>query len=313
MINKETVNSGIIGGVVGDALGVPYEFSSRTEMIEYPATKMRGYGTYNQPPGTWSDDSSMTLATLDSLVDGVDYEDMMARFCSWYSSAHYTPHGEVFDIGTTTSIALDRYIEEDKSVFECGLTDEHSNGNGSLMRIMPAVLYANAKELSISQQIEFINNVSGLTHAHSISKASCNIYNFIAQEVINHPEQSFKASINKGIDNSRQYYDNSDYPCFNKIYNSLFSLYDDHIFSRGYVVDSLEVALYCCYHTTNYRDAVLRAVNTGGDTDTNAMIAGALAGLYYGYDCIPRDWLEKIVKLDYIKGLCDRFHDSLLK
>ena len=179
------------------------------------------------------------------------------------------------------------------------------------MRIMPAVLYANAKGYSIEEQIELIDNTSALTHAHPISKASCNIYNFIAQEVIENPEEDFKTVITNGINKSREYYENENYKCFDKLYNDLFTLAEADIFSKGYVVDSLEVALYFCYHTTSYKEAVLKAVNTGGDTDTNAMITGGLAALYYGYDSIPSEWLEKLVKYDYIKELCDNFIESL--
>ncbi len=311
MITKDIVYAGILGGVVGDALGVPYEFKTRMDMIEHPASTMRGYGTYRQPPGTWSDDSSMTLATLDSLAKGLNYDDLMEKFCEWIIQGEYTPYGNVFDYGNTTCTALRNYWDKKFTPLKCGLQGEHDNGNGSLMRIMPAILYVNAKGLSVDEQVEIMDTFSSLTHAHSISKASCNIYNFIVQEVINHPSKTFKTLINEGIDKSREYYDNSNYNCFNTLYNSLFSLSDDYIFSGGYVVSSLEVALYSCYHTSNYSDAVLKSINTGGDTDTNAMITGALAGLYYGYDNIPCDWLLKIARLDYIKELCDNFYRSI--
>lgn len=311
MISKNTIYSGILGGVVGDALGVPYEFKSRTDMTKYPATTMRGYGTYRQPPGTWSDDSSMTLATLDSLTNGLDYEDLMIKFCEWIIQGKYTPYGNVFDYGNTTYSALRNYWDIKLNPLKCGLDGDYDNGNGSLMRIMPAILYVNTKGFSIAEQVEVVDNFSSLTHAHTISKASCNIYNFISQEVINHSGKSFKTLINNGIDKSREYYDNNKYNCFNTLYNTLFSLSDDYIFSDGYVVSSLELAVYCCYHTTNYRDAVLKSVNAGGDTDTNAMITGALAGLYYGYNNIPSDWLTQIARIDYIKELCDKFYNSI--
>ena len=185
------------------------------------------------------------------------------------------------------------------------------NGNGSLMRIMPAVLYANAKKYSVGVQIEFIGNVSSLTHAHKFSTASCNIYNFIAQEILNNRDDDFKSLITRGIDKSRQYYDIDEYECFRNVYGSLFSVGDDYLSGKCYVVFSLEVALYCCYHTESYREAVLKAVNIGGDTDTNAIIAGGLATLYYGKDSIPSDWMGSIIRLDYIKELCDEFYDSL--
>ena len=131
------------------------------------------------------------------------------------------------------------------------------------------------------------------------------------QEVLDNPDEDFKVLIENALDKSGKYYDNDDYDCFNRIYDSLFSLNDDEIGSGGYVVASLEVALYSCYHTGNYKEAVLRAVNYGGDTDTNAIIAGGLAAVYYGFDSIPEEWLDTVIRLDYIKDLCDNFYKSL--
>lgn len=312
-MDKETIYAGIVGGVVADALGVPYEFKSYSTMQEYPAIGMMGYGTYNQPPGTWSDDSSMTLALMDSLINGVDYKDMIEKFCDWFLNAKYTPLGDVFDIGNTTRSSLRNYYYDHLDPLDCGLTGGRDNGNGSLMRVMPILLYINAKDLDLDKQIELVDNVSALTHAHKISKASCNIYNFIVQEVLNNKNKDLKTLIGIGIDKSRQYYENSEYDCFETIYNDLFSLSDDYIGSNGFVVDSLEVALYCSYHTDSYEDAVLKAVNYGGDTDTNAMIAGGLVALYYGFEAIPENWLNKIIKLDYILDLCDKFFNSVNK
>lgn len=310
-MNRETVYAGIIGGVVADALGVPYEFTSRYDLRKNPAEGMTGYGTYHQPAGTWSDDSSMTLALMDSLINGIDYEDIMEKFCDWFLKAKYTPLDDVFDIGNTTHFALENYYNMHKSPLECGLSGERDNGNGSLMRVMPILLYINSHDVDLDKQIKLVDNISALTHAHKVSKASCNIYNFIVQEVLNNHEEDFKTLIEIGIDKSRPYYENSEYKCFETIYNDLFSVNDDYMSGRGYVVDSLEVALYSCYHTDDYESAVLKAVNYGGDTDTNAMIAGGLSGLYYGFGSIPQDWLNTIIKLDYIIELCDKFALSL--
>ena len=311
MINKDNVYSGIIGGIVADALGVPYEFNSREKMQQNPATGITGYGEYNQPPGTWSDDSSMTLATMDSLKNGINYKDMIEKFCLWINDAEYTPHDEVFDNGLTTHAALSNYMHNDIYPTESGLTGDRDNGNGSLMRIMPAILYANAMELIPEEKMEFINNVSSLTHAHPISQASCNIYRIIVDEILENPKKDFNELITSGINKSRKYFDNDEFSCFKNLYNDLYNMDESKLSSKGYVVFSLELALHTCYHTNSYKEAVLKAVNYGGDTDTNALIAGGLAALYYGYDSIPEIWLEQIVKLDYIKELCEEFYNSV--
>ena len=134
------VKDGIIGLVVGDALGVPVEFESRSVLEMNPVTDMRGHGTYNQEAGTWSDDTSMTLATMQSIVNknGIDYEDIMDEFCSWiYNDEHNNSEEGTFDYGITTRMAIDRYHFENKDPLKCGGTSERDNGNGSLMRILP--------------------------------------------------------------------------------------------------------------------------------------------------------------------------------
>ena len=136
---------GVMGVVVGDALGCPVQFMSREEIADRPhgpVAGMEGYGTYNMPVGTWTDDSSMALATLSSIIDKgeADPTDIMTRFIAWYEDGEYTPFGEAFDIGNTCSCAIERY-EQERDPMTCGGTSVRSNGNGSLMRIMPACLY----------------------------------------------------------------------------------------------------------------------------------------------------------------------------
>jgi ADP-ribosylglycohydrolase len=139
---KDKIFGGILGLAVADALGVPVEFQSRESLRRNPVTDMRGYGTYNQPPGTWSDDTSLTLCLMDSLAKKgfdsrfprPDYSDIMQRLLAWIDNAEYTAHGEVFDVGIATRKALHRFRNEIEPQV-CGGTSERDNGNGSLMRI----------------------------------------------------------------------------------------------------------------------------------------------------------------------------------
>lgn len=312
MINEYMVYSSIYGGIVGDAIGVPYEFLSRDILRENPITTMDGYGTYNMPPGTWSDDSSLALASLDSLSDGIDYEDMMNNFVGWYANSEYTPEGILFDIGATTKYSIERYIDG-TSPLDCGGSGVKDNGNGSLMRIMPFVLYVSHHKLSKNEMVKIINEASSLTHAHHISKVSCNIYNFICQEIINNKDDlSIKELIINGVDVANNFYQKQDLNEFNRILNlEIFDLKEDDILSGGYVLTSLEASLYSFINSTNYKDAVLTAVNLGNDTDTIGMITGGLAGLYYGYDNIPKEWIETLINKELIDKICNKFISSL--
>ena len=313
---------GIMGVVVGDALGVPYEFRSRDEMKQDPATDMRGYGTYNMPPGTWSDDSSMTLASLASLNEirregmPVDFQDMMERFTSWAVKGEYTPYGEVFDIGRTTLDAIHRYKKSGQDIFHCGGSGEHDNGNGSLMRIMPVCLYAyelqNNQGLSDEDAIALIHTASGMTHNHIRSKIACGLYYFCVRTVLD-GRGSMTDRLQSGIDQGWTFYkdtleDKRELFFYNRCrrIHSLKETSEKDIFSGGYVVTSFTAALWCLLNTDSYKDCVLQAVNLGFDTDTTAAITGGLAGLYYGYRDIPEEWLQKIARREWIEELCDK-------
>lgn len=305
---------GIMGGVVADALGVPAEFKNREELKKHPVTGMRGYGTYNQPAGTWSDDSSMTLATLDSLKNGYDLNDMMDKFVEWRSNGSYTPFGEVFDIGNTCSDAIAHYMRNG-DVRTCGRTGARENGNGSLMRILPICLYMYEKQkaegLTDEAVIEAIHEVSALTHAHARSQFACGLYFFMVREVLN-GNGSLQETLQRGLDAGFAYYANMRETAGELMYYARLctpeefkNLPEEEIESTGYVVATLEAALWCLVNTESYAEAVLKAVNLGSDTDTVAAITGGLAGLYYGYEGIPEEWMKEIKRREWVEGMCE--------
>ena len=310
MINDK-IKAVMLGHAVGDALGVPVEFCERNELVEKPVTDMVGYGTYPYPEGCWSDDTSMSLAALDSLASGkLDFDDIMVKFGEWYYDDEYTPTGEMFDVGTTCSYAIDNYFAYHKPVEECGLTEERSNGNGSLMRIHPFVMYATATFLKGNEEgywlwMECIKRASALTHAHDRSIMGCYIYGYCLSFLL---KEATRESLIAGIKFAGEDLDYlPEFEHYKRIFNSNFEkLTVDDIKSTGYVVDTLEAALWCVLTTNNYRDCVLKAVNLGDDTDTVAAVAGGLAGALYGYDAIPKEWLDTLKRRDYIEEMCER-------
>jgi thiamine-phosphate pyrophosphorylase len=164
----------IIGLIIGDALGVPVEFKSREYLDAHPVTEMIGYGTYNKPSGTWSDDTSLTLALADSIAasDGnLDYQDIMNRFSRWLYDGDYTSDEEVFDVGNTTRNAINRF-SQGVAPIDCGGSGEHENGNGSLMRILPLAFYLDSHDIKVlsTDGVSIISDISSLTHAHPISR-----------------------------------------------------------------------------------------------------------------------------------------------
>ena len=294
------VKDGIVGLIIGDALGVPFEFYSRNELLENPITGMEGYGTYNMPPGTWSDDTSMTLATMQSIVNkkAIDYDDIMNEFVQWMFFNKYTQYGETFDYGNTTGRALQKY-KNGTPANECGGRDERSNGNGSLMRILPLAFI---KDIDI----ETIENISALTHGHPRSKMTCVYYIEIAKSMLER-DLIIDEHIEYANNKIQEYYEGSEELIhFERIFTNDFS---EGILSSGYVINTIETVIYCLRNTDNFRDALLKCVNLGGDTDTNGAICGGLAGIYYGYDSIPEEWIDTIVGINKVLDLCDEFGD----
>ena len=269
-----TLRDAVYGLAVGDALGLPVQFEERGS---FHVEKMTGYGTYNMAPGTWSDDTSLTLATCDSikLMGRIDLEDLMCCMTDWYKNGKYTPDGKSFDVGMTTGAALSRGE---------GLSDEASNGNGSLMRIIPLAFLPEVTD-------DEIREVSALTHGHRISKSACVTYIHIARELLQGRsiKEAVETAVNDGIEES----------LFKNLL-TISSLPVEQIKSTGYVADTLEAAIWTLENTDNFKDAVMTAVNLGDDTDTVGAVTGALAGIIYGYDAIPAEWLKDLRRKDLI-------------
>ena len=305
---------GIMGLVVGDALGCPVQFLSRGEIRRRGlVTGMEGYGTYNMPEGTWTDDSSMALASMDSIIrmKGIDPEDIMKSFMRWEFEGEYTPFGKAFDEGATCTDAIYNF-RDSRDYRTCGRTGEYANGNGALMRILPVCLYyIQNKEADDREAVEGIHLTSGLTHNHLRSQMACGLYYFMAKEILQSRGLGLNACLQRGMDAGLAHYRQDENNLREmKHYGRLVDLNqfvgvsENEIRSTGYVVDSLEAAVWCLLTTETLQDCLLKAVNLGDDTDTVAAIAGGLAGLYYGYESIPADWLAVLKKRDYVQNMC---------
>ena len=309
----EVVRSAIMGHIVGDTVGVPVEFCLRDKLKKHPVDDMLSFGTHKMPKGTWSDDSSMVLCTLESIaqMQTLDLNDMMQRFSNWARTGYMTPFGKPFGVGRSTLRALGKYWRGITPTC-CGCSSERDNGNGSLMRILPICLYnvCEAKSFSTKEKISNIHAASSLTHAHSRTCVACGVYYFVFEELLK--EQS-KLSVLKGLANANRFYAQSNESwAYTRLFSKEFAvLREKDINSSGYVVDTIEAAIWSILHASDYRETILCAVNMGGDTDTVAAIAGGLAGIMYGYEQIPSDWIESIAHKDMILSLCNRFAKAI--
>jgi len=244
---------------------------------------------------------------------------VMERFVAWLERDRYTPTGRVFDVGGTCRAAImdfirDTYIAElgkfavppgDYRVEFCGRRDERSNGNGSLMRIHPFVLYADVKNMPFEAWCKLIESASSLTHAHERSRVGCLIYAFVLKALL---KGEGKAGVERALLCAKTRL--CDYPelsHYERVLSPDFAKTPKELIkSGGYVVDTLEAALWCLLTTDTYRACVLKAVNLGEDTDTVAAVAGGLAGALYGYEAIPAEWLDTLLRREYIERFCRR-------
>lgn len=306
---KNITKNGLLGVAIGDALGVPVEFTSRRSLNDNPVTNMRAFGTHHQAAGTWSDDSSLTFCLAESLCSEFKLHTIANSFVRWFDDKEWTPHGNVFDIGITTRNAIRKIQKGNFKPELCGEFDEYSNGNGSLMRILPLAFYLKDIE-DKNKRYELVSNVSSITHGHFRSVFSCFIYT------------EYLLKLFKGIDKKEAYLslqqeilDFSTKKEFNPTEIMLFNRLLKHditdysrleIHGSGYVLHSLEASFWCFLHNSTYADAVLEAVNLGDDTDTTGAITGGLAGIYYGIENIPSEWLEVLARKNDIIELAEK-------
>lgn len=310
--NYTKLHSAILGFAVGDALGVPVEFLSRKQLEQDPVTDFRSGGSHGQPSGTWSDDSSLTFCLMESLCTGeLDYTDLGNRFVNWLNHAYWTAHGHVFDVGHTTAKAIQR-IENGVQPTACGGMDVYDNGNGSLMRILPLAFWL--QDVEAIERFRSVRDVSAITHAHPRSVLSCIYYVEYAGLLIKgwKKEQAYEALLTTFADQVPEVFHRGETGRLNRlITGDIRQLTRDEISSTGYVISTLEAAMWSFLTTDTYTDAVLKAVNLGEDTDTVAAVTGGLAGLYYGCDEIPVHWLEQLVKKKEVADLCTRMDEQI--
>ena len=291
----------ILGVAVGDALGVPVEFKARGTFL---VTGMQGYGTHNQPSGTWSDDTSLTLALADNLLpESYELSDIAWGFIDWYANAAYTPHGTVFDIGNATAKAIER-LKKGVAPEQAGGAGERDNGNGSLMRIAPLAFYMFGIRKA-EERFRIVKEVSSLTHAHEWSVAASYIYVEMLNKLrMGRTKKAAYVELREDFARGVPFISKATLAKFVRILeNDISALPEEEIRSSGFVIDTLEAALWCFLTTDNYKDAVLKAVNLGDDTDTTGAVTGALAGLAYGLDSIPQEWLDQLAAYDEVRRI----------
>lgn len=283
----------LLGLAAGDAVGTTVEFMSRGSFV--PVTDMEGGGPFGLAPGQWTDDTSMALCLATSLVErqGFDAVDQMDRYVRWWREGYLSSTGRCFDIGTTVRHALSQY-ERSRQPFS-GSTDPRSAGNGSLMRLAPVPMWWFPDRDAMEH---YAGESSRTTHGAAECVDACRLLaRLLHRAFMGAPrdEVLFGEPAFRGA------------PAIEALARGA---YRDKpvtaIRGSGYVVESLEAALWCLWHTDTFEAAVLAAVNLGDDADTTAAVCGQLAGALYGVEAIPVRWRERLVMGPLLLDLADR-------
>ncbi|MFY7846876.1 ADP-ribosylglycohydrolase family protein [Chryseobacterium gambrini] len=311
---ENTIKAGIFGVCVGDALGVPVEFKTRETLKAFPVENMREFGSWNQPKGTWSDDSSLTLCIAEELTKGYDLEKIGQSFVKWVKYGHWTAHGRLFDIGGTTRHSVARLIKGESAKFSGNIFEE-DNGNGSLMRTLPLAFYLKDEE-NIEKLYQAVKEVSAITHGHFRSVFACFIYVIFAIELIKGKDKKEAYQYTQKVVlqfAEIQGFNPKEVQLFDRVLkNDISEYHEDSISSGGYVLHSLEASLWCFLNSVSYSEAVLKAVNLGEDTDTTGAITGGIAGIYYGFESIPKEWIDVLARKEDIEKLCEKLERKLI-
>lgn len=281
----------LLGLAVGDALGTTLEFQPRPDE---PVIKgMMGGGPFNLRAGEWTDDTSMMLCLSDSLIDcnRSDPSDQIRRYIAWRDDGYQSCTGTCFDIGSTVAQALDLFEETGSAL--AGSTNEYSAGNGSLMRVAPVALFTHHQPLRIAMSLAAESSIT--THGEQRCIDACRYMTFLIHTLLSAETQPFKADLlSPNHTELSPYLSEMHTDTLQVIQGSYRTKKRDEISSSGFVIHSLEAALWCFWHSDNFAEGALLAANLGDDADTVAAIYGQLAGAYYGYDAIPEEWCNTL-------------------
>jgi ADP-ribosyl-[dinitrogen reductase] hydrolase len=302
MIDPTNICNMIYGGVVGDCLGVPYELFSREKMIENPCIDMIGHGAHNKPKGTWSDDTSMSLITLDTILTKKkwDIHYFGIECLLWIEGGKYTPDGVTFGTGRTTRESMARF-KSGINPYDCGGKEEKNNGNGGLMRIYPLLLLTKGK--SLLETLYLVREANRLTHDHHLSHLCCTFYLRFLERLCDNDY-----NVNDCLFLTMTEFKDLDSPKeFNYMLDDLW--HDDiddstNIKSAPYVLDTLQASLWCLLNSNSYEECILKGINLGGDTDSTASVVGVLAGCYF--KDIPTRWINCIRNKELIDSYINR-------
>ncbi|MBD3163206.1 MAG: ADP-ribosylglycohydrolase family protein [Candidatus Eisenbacteria bacterium] len=310
MIDPRRVVGGLLGVAVGDALGLPVEFESRTIRQQDPVTGMRGEGVHLQPAGTWSDETSLTFCTVETLLlNDYSVDRLGEAFARWVEEGWWSPNGKVFDLPEETAAAIGRIIRGIPATQSGAAPGERgSEGNGALARSLPIALAFS--RWSIPLMIAALHESSAITHPNPVCLMASGIYGLVVRNLAF--KRSTLSAYRRAAEDAKRIYVREPWKSVRNPYRRLLrgtvgEVPEGHIVADSFVAHTLEAALWAMQSTRSFSDCVLRAVNLGEDADTVGAVAGGLAGVAYGIESIPEEWIDALARKDELLEVAERF------
>jgi ADP-ribosylglycohydrolase len=298
---KDRQRGALIGLAVGDALGAAVEFSPPGTFV--PVTDYRDGGPHGLGPGEWTDDTSMALALFHSIVNaGWDLRDQLNRYVDWWQNGKYSVNGICFDIGMTTRSALATFLRN-RDPLTCAPSDEQSSGNGSIMRLAPVpIAFHGWLDNNFDELISRAEESSLTTHASPQCRSACRYMTAVLAALIRGDDRKALLAPDSyllgRLENTAPLE-----PAVARVARGSYGRKKpQEIRGSGWVVESLEAALWAFHSSDSFREAVLKAVNLGNDADTTGAVCGQLAGAYWGEAQIPEDWRNRLARRDLLEA-----------
>jgi len=292
---RDRFKGALLGLIVGDALGAPYEGAPRSS-VNFEG-EMEGGGPHSIAAGQWTDDTSLALCLAESLIkDGFDLKSQLSKYANWFQNGYLSSKERAFGIGRNTSLSITDYIQDDTLPPK----REMAAGNGSIMRLAPVPMYFFN---NLKKTIHYSGESSKATHNNPMDIDSCKYLGAFIYHAIAGKEKDFI------INNTHQELD-LDKNVLERVEGDFKEKTAAQIVSDGFVLNTLEASLWAFYNSDNFEEAVTKAINLGGDTDTTAAVTGQMAGAFYGNTEIPDRWVNKLAKKELIMSLIRGLYQS---
>lgn len=302
---------GLMGFVIGDAMGLPLKNKKREELLNKPVTKMLSNETYDLPEGTWGENTSLLIATIDSInaKSTIDLNDIALKFSAFIKHAQYTADREVFTINQTTLQAITKFQENYNDFDTNDITSDTAIDNGALVRILPIAYYSLEKKLKDTEILELVTKVCSLTHSNEINIMGCYIYVRFAIFLLTGKDKYSAYSMTKCVDYTM--FSDQTRALYNRIIkDDITKLKINEINSSSNIIDTLEATIWVFLQSENYKEAIIGAINLGDDTSSIAALTGGLSGILTDYNLFPEEWKETILRREYLLDIFEEFSEN---